>query len=963
MSRLENELILAVRPPSHLYRLAGPFMRFLITGCIVSIGCLGILISQPSLASGAPQDARKPNVLQSDSTRLEKRVRDLFAGKCLECHGTDAQESHLRLDRRRSMLEGGDSGEPAIVVGDGAHSHLIALVQGKEAGRIMPPEESNRLSKEEIEVLIAWIDAGAPWHSPDSEDQKDPPLPNHWAFQPLQSPEPPSIASPFIANPIDSFILERLNEQGIAPSPVASKRMLIRRLYLDMLGVPPTPEEILSFEQDHSLEAYSNLVERVLQNPHYGERWGQHWLDLVRFAETNGFETNRERPNAWPYRDYVIRAWNADKSFFQFVREQIAGDALGVPEATGYLVAGPYDLVKSPDPSLTLMQRQNELDDMVGTTGTVFLGLTVGCARCHNHKFDPIRQTDYYAMQSIFAGVQHGERKLSFSESTLQSLAHIDERLAELRESLAPFLKDPYRFRPPVNAARNTESFPSVEARFLRFVVEDTNSGEPCIDELEVFSKEKNVALSSEGCIATASSSLPNYEIHQLKHIHDGRGGNSASWISNEPGKGWVQLEFPGAMRIDRVVWARDRDGRFSDRLATRYRIEIAETLGNWKQIASSEDRMPPSDAAWTSRYDFGRQAEIDAQRGRSLLDESLELEQRRQQLIASRTVYAGVFEQPAPSHRLFRGEPTSPRERVAPGTIAALGSLAIDDTTPEQFRRLALADWIASPDNPLTSRVIVNRVWQYHFGKGLVETPNDFGEAGIAPTHPELLDYLARYLVNNDGSLKQLHRLILHSSTYRQSSESRAESMQRDGGTQWWWRFPPRRLEAEAIRDGILAVTDSLDRRMHGPGFSGFEVELENVRHYFPKQKYSSEDWRRMVYMTKVRMERESVFGAFDCPDSSISVPKRNRSTTPMQALNLFNSPFVLQQAQLLANRLNKECGSDLGSQVERGYWLCMGRPPLPDELQDALSFIDAEGIVPFCRVLLNSNEFVFLP
>ncbi|XZE43334.1 PSD1 and planctomycete cytochrome C domain-containing protein [Pirellulaceae bacterium SH467] len=943
-------------------------MRFLTTGCLVLTGCMGLLVGQHTQATAAPQNGPKTATVTSNAARLEDRVRELFSSKCFECHGTDAQESDLRLDRRRSMLRGGDSGEPAIVVGDGSSSHLVALVQGKEAGRVMPPDESNRLSNEEINLLIAWIDAGAPWSSPTSDDQDDPPLSNHWSFQPLLSPIPPSIAHPFIANPIDSFILEELQEQGIALNPLASQRMLIRRLYLDMLGIPPTPEEVLAFENDSSPEAYTNLVERVLQSPHYGERWGQHWLDLVRFAETNGFETNRERPNAWPYRDYVIRAWNADKSYFQFVREQIAGDVLGVPEATGYLVAGPYDLVKSPDPSLTLMQRQNELDDMVGTTGTVFLGLTVGCARCHNHKFDPIRQTDYYAMQAIFAGVEHGERKLPLSESMRQSLAQIDARLERLQESLAPFLKDPSRSRPPVNAKGNTESFPPIEARYLRFVIEETNSGEPCIDELEVFSDGKNVALASEGTIATASSSLPNYEIHQLKHIHDGRGGNSASWISNEPGKGSLQLEFPQPMRIDRVVWARDREGRFSDRLATRYRIEAAQTLGRWTPIASSDDRMPPSNAPLVARYDFERFAADEADRGRRLLAEFLEWEQRRQQLIASQTVYAGIFGQPGPTHRLFRGEPTAPRERVEPGTIAALGSLAIDDATPEPLRRLALADWIVSSGNPLTSRVIVNRVWQYHFGKGLVDTPNDFGEAGVAPTHPKLLDYLARYLMDNNGSLKQLHRLILHSATYRQSSESREDAMHKDGGTQWWWRFPPRRMEAEGIRDSILAVTNSLDLRMYGPGFSGFEVELENVRHYFPKKAYSIEDWRRMVYMTKVRMERESVFGAFDCPDSSISVPKRNRSTTPMQALNLFNSPFVLQQAQLLANRLIREGGPDLESQVRRGYWLCMGREPTRDELLDAFAFIQSEGIeseglTAFCRVLLNSNEFVFLP
>lgn len=938
-------------------------MRFLTTSCIALAGCLGLLASLPAPCTAALQDGPDTATVDSDAAQIEERVRDLFTRKCFDCHGMDTQESHLRLDRRRSMLQGGDSGEPAIVVGDGPNSHLVALVQGKEAGRIMPPDESSRLSNEEINLLIAWIDAGAPWSSPNSEEQNDPAGPTHWSFQPLLHPTPPSINHSFIANPVDSFILEKLNEQGIAPNPIASKRVLIRRLYLDMLGIPPLPEEVLAFEQDPSPEAYTNLVERVLQSPHYGERWGQHWLDLVRFAETNGFETNRERPNAWPYRDYVIRSFNDDKPYPQFVREQLAGDALGVPEATGYLVAGPYDLVKSPDPALTMMQRQNELDDIVGTTSTVFLGLTVGCARCHNHKFDPIRQTDYYALQAIFAGVQHGERKFPIRESTLLEINRIDEQILLLRDRLKPYLKNPQRHRPAVNAKRNVETFEPIKTTALRFVIEGTNSGEPCLDELEVYSQGTNIALQSLGTVATASSSLPNYKIHRLEHINDGRPGNNFSWISNENGKGWIQLNFPQASLIDRVVWARDREGRFADRIATRYRVDVVCDTGEWRTIASSEDRfpfpMPPSHEL----YEWNHLSAEESSLLRTSIDHLQSLASDRERLLNSQTVYAGTFEQPAPTHRLFRGEPTARRETVPPGTIAILGKLQIDETTPERSRRLALADWISSPENPLMARVIANRIWQFHFGKGLVDTPNDFGKGGSEPSHPELLDFLAMYLRENNGSLKHLHRLILHSSTYRQSSEVRTEALKQDAGSRWLWRFPPRRLEAEAIRDSILAVTSSLDRRMFGPGFSGFEVELENVRHYFPKTQYSSTDWRRMVYMTKVRMEKESVFGAFDCPDSSISVPKRNRSTTPLQALNLFNSPFVLQQAELFSQRLERECGSDSLVQVRRAYGLCMGREPDTKELQDASQFIDTEGLPAFCRVLLNANEFVFIP
>jgi hypothetical protein len=321
------------------------------------------------------------------------------------------------------------------------------------------------------------------------------------------------------------------------------------------------------------------------------------------------------------------------------------------------------------------------------------------------------------------------------------------------------------------------------------------------------------------------------------------------------------------------------------------------------------------------------------------------------------------VFQQPGPTFRLFRGEPSQPREAVAPNTVAVLGSLKISEATPEAERRLALARWVGSKDNPLTARVAVNRVWQFHFGQGLVSTPSDFGMAGARPSHPELLDWLAAELVDSGWSLKHLHRLILNSFTFQQSGRPRPEALAADGATETWWRFPPRRLEAEAIRDSILSVTGALDRRMHGPGFSGFEVELENVRHYFPKKQYGPADWRRMVYMNKVRLEKESVFGIFDCPDAATSVPRRGRSTTPLQALNLLNSPFILQQCELLSARLKRECGDDPPRMVARAYALCFGRAPDPEETAEALAFVTEAGWESFCRAMLNSNEFVFIP
>ena len=912
-----------------------------------------LLATAPNLAAAAVDDID-----------FDTQIKPLLTAKCFDCHADDTDESHLRLNRRATMLRGGNSGEPAIVVGNSEGSHLIKLVRGEEAGKRMPPDEADRLSKDEVELLRKWIDQGAVWPGPDGADDQQTEKTDHWSFQPVRRISPPAIDDRWIANGIDAFILQKQKEHSLEPNPQAARAELIRRISLDVLGLPPNPEDTQSFVADRDPQAVQKLVERMLSSPHYGERWSRYWLDLVRFAETNGYETNRERPNAWPYRDYVIRSLNEDKPYDQFLKEQLAGDAIGVPEATAYLVAGPYDLVKSPDINLTLMQRQNELDDIINTTGTAFMGLTLGCARCHNHKFDPIRQSEYYSLQAIFAGIQHGDRSMPLSDAQQIEIAQIDQQLVQLHNELKPFVKDAGPQRPPVNARLNEELFESVAAKFIRFTIEQTNSSQPCIDELEIFSGTTNVALSSAGAKATASSSLPGYEIHKLEHLNDGRVGNSRSWISNEAGKGWVQIELPEVAAINRIVWARDRDGQFADRVATKYGIEVATEPDQWKPVASSADRLPFTGAAAAQpEYDFAKFPDEVANRGRQLLNQLLNHEERKSQLQASGTVYAGTFQQPGPTYRLFRGEPTAQREQVNPGTVAALGKLPISEASPEQHRRVALAEWIASRDNPLTARVIVNRLWQFHFGKGLVATPSDLGKAGVPPTHPELLDWLAMELMDHNWSLKHVHRLILHSATYQQSSQPRPDALQADADAQWWWRFPPRRLEAEPIRDSILAVTGVLDDRMYGPGFSGFEVELENVRHYFPKKKYGPDDWRRMIYMTKVRLEKESVFGVFDCPDAATSVPKRSRSTTPLQALNLFNSPFMLQQAQLLANRLQHDCGDKLHKQITRAFWLCYGREPSTAELSDSTNFIASEGIAAFCRAMLNSNEFVFLP
>lgn len=1061
-----------------------------------------------------------------EAVDFENEVEPILVEHCLDCHGPEKEKGAFRVDRLASLLGGGDSGEPAIVPGDPAASFLLKAVRHEEPGYEMPPR-GDALVDSQIAVIERWIRTGAAVPSRYGPAEEKVEL-THWSFVPLKRPDSSSN--------VDGFIRKKLDDIGLSQNPEADRRTLIRRLFLVMLGLPPTPERVEAFVQDNNPDAWGNLVEEVLASPHYGERWATHWLDLVRFGETNGFETNRERPHAWRYRDWVIESFNSDKPYDRFVREQIAGDATGEEIATGFLVAGPYDTVKGQDPNLRLMQRMNELDDMINTTGTAFLGLTLGCARCHNHKFDPVSQVDYYSLQAVFAGVNHADRALPLPEEKKAGVARLDAEIGSLREDLKPFLrrsvgalvalddtqadhlaeargkginppgekpgfaKDPgsvtrspnlsggeytwwtntpgkevaawrphlegrYRVwlswgagypthtkdahyyrqnekgirslvaridqqrfadgsgevngkalwsgfrdsgihefapgdslvlvggqigtaitadivlfepvseeeakgtpsRPPlreaVDAGHNVETFPPVEAKTVRFTIDACTSSQPCIDELEIFSGDTNVALASRGAKASSSGDF-DHPLHKLAHINDGKYGNARSWIS--AGKtGWVQIEFPEAIAIDRIEWARDREKRYTDRLATGYRIEVATEPGNWRLIASSSDRIPFDSAKkkGVAGYDFEAHPPAEAERGRALLDRLEAATNQREVAAKPDRAYAGTFTQPGATHRLYRGEPNAKREEVGPDAVAAFASLGLDRNAPEQSRRVALADWIASPDNPLTARVIVNRIWQFHFGTGIVDTPSDFGRNGTPPSHPELLDWLASELIENEWSLKHIHRTILQSETWRQSNRPREEAMRVDAATRLLWRFPPRRLEAEGIRDGMLAASGALAlEESGGAGFSAFEVEAENVRHYHPKKSYGPEDWRRMIYMTKVRQEREIVFGAFDCPDASQAVAKRSRSTTPLQALNLLNSRFVVQQAELFAKRLERESEST-SARVERAWELCFNRPPEKADVADAVSFIEREGLVQFARAMLNANEFVFIP
>ncbi len=918
------------------------------------------LVAHPAILAEESETGRRPD--------FDREIRPILESRCFDCHGARKQKADLRFDRRRDAVKGGDSG-PAWKPGHSDESLLIHLVEGLDPERVMPPK-GDRLDPKQIAHLRAWIDSGALWPTDAAEELEE----VHWSFRPVRRPAVPRVGSGD-ASPIDAFVDEKLAASGLQKSPEASRVTLIRRLYLVMLGLPPTPEEVRRFVDDPDPKAFEKWVDQVLDDPRYGERWGRHWLDVVRFAETNGFETNRERPNAWRFRDYVIGAFNGDLPFNRFVREQIAGDALGADVATGFLVGGPVDIVGSPDPVLTAQQRADELDDMVNTTGTAFLGLTLGCARCHTHKFDPIEQREYYAMTALLGGVRHGERALALPSEDAEEVARLSKEVSELEQRLARFIPKAATglkstngavLRPPVNARSNVEALEPVEARFVRFTILASTGGEPCLDELEVYSDERNVALASAGTRATASGTLAGFEIHQVAHLNDGKTGNSRSWISNEGGRGWVQLEFPESQRIEKIVWGRDRNGEFGDRLATEYRVEVAIEQGDWKLVASSADRKPLADgpkAPPQPVHRFERLPDDEARQGKAWLAQWEALKAKRDALAKPPMVYAGTFTQPAETHRLHRGDPMQKREAVRPSTLAVFQPVELPAGATDQERRLELANWLANDANPLTPRVIVNRIWQHHFGVGWVDTPNDFGKNGSTPTHPELLDWMAAELVERGWSIKAIQRRILLSATWRQSSAPREDPAKVDAANRLLWRFPPRRLEAEAVRDGILQLSGALDTSLGGPSFHLLQVDRENVYHYHPRDDFGPAEYRRMIYSYKVRMEQDDVFGAFDCPDGSLVVPRRSVSTTALQALNLFNSRFVLRQSEILTERLAREAGPGFENQVRRAWQLAFNREPGLTEIREAAAFASEQGVPAMARALFNANEFLFIP
>jgi len=810
-----------------------------------------------------------------------------------------------------------------------------------------------------------------------------------WSLQPIKRPDlPKSRFDHLVRSPLDAFVFAALEKKGLQPSPPADRLALLRRVTIDLTGLPPTVEDIDAFLADTTPDAYEKVVDRLLASSAHGERWARHYFDVIRFGESHGYEQNHLRENAWPYRDYVIRAFNEDKPYDRFILEQLAGDVVGkgdplVESATGFLVAGVHDTVGISTVEGTRQQRINDLDDMIATVGAGFLGLTLNCARCHDHKFDPISQKEYYRLTAILAGVRHGERPLSPPSSNdaeqqqilkaVQQRRLLEAKIADLdgRARIALLQKQGVNPvpRPAVQHRRNVEDFAPVKARLVRMTILATRDGsEPCLDELEVFGPEAehNLARAQRGSKASASSLLPGYPIHQIGHLNDGQFGNDHSWISNERGKGWAQIELPRVETINRVVWGRDAVGErqaFTDRVPNRYRIEVSEDGKHWRTVSTSDDRAAVAESLPLKTLLEAMTADERQQR------EQLRVELGR--LIAASTrpvpqkVYAGMFTAPEPIYLLKRGDVMQRGEEVSPGALACLpglsADLALDPKEGEPGRRLALARWITDPKNPLTPRVLVNRLWQHHFGQGIVATPSDLGRNGAEPTHPQLLDLLADEFKAGGWRLKRLHRMMVTSYTYRQASAVTKEGTAADAGNQLLWRMPLRRLEAEAVRDAILAASGKLDRRLGGPGFQLFKYRVVNVAIYEPLDEQGPATWRRAVYQQAARAIREELLANLDAPECSQRMPRRDVTTTPLHALNLLNGSFVNQQAGFFAERIVKEVGDRPEAHVERAFRLAFGRLPTAGERTAASKLVGQHGLAALCRALLNANEFLY--
>ena len=840
---------------------------------------------------------------QTATVSFAKDVQPILEASCWKCHGAAIQLSKLDLRTRQAALSGGVHG-PAMTPGNAQTSKLYRMVSGLEKPAM--PMDGSKLPPEQIETLKRWIEQGAVWDGATpsavagksiSNDLEGGTISdearNFWAFQKPIRRAVPSTSK----HPDDAFIRLTLHSKGLKAAPRADAATLVRRAYLDLVGLPPAPAEVAAFVNDKSPDAWEKLIDRLLASPHYGERWGRHWLDVARYADSNGYEHDYDRPNAWRYRDYVIQSFNNDKRWNVFLREQLAGDELEnvtheTLTATGFLrnyAKVGYREKDNPE------FRYEYLDDMIATIGRGILGVTVQCARCHNHKFDPILQKDYYRLQSSLFGYVEVDHPLTTKEEAAayeKQLAEVTARANEIRNSIRT-LEQPYR---TVLLAEKYKRFPAnVQAAIA-------------VPEAE---RTPGQALLANQVIRTVS--VAGADIDRVMSPEDlSRKKDLAAKLAA------VEKERPKPIPV--AMGITDGDYRFTpdgpgDEPAPGKGIKSEAVQGSFLHTGPG-------------RYT------------------------------------------PPPSYFLIRGDVHSRGSVMQPGflTVATTGNPPTE-IAPQHGRtsgrRRALAEWLVSPDNPLTARVIVNRIWSHHFGRGIVATLDNFGKMGELPTHPELLDWLAVEFVEQGWSVKQLHRLLMTSETYRASSQWTSEdNMRVDPQNKLVWRYQSRRLDAEIVRDSILAVSGGLRRDVGGPAvFPALPAEvLSQMSHgIWNKQKDGPEVWRRSVYIYRKRGLPFPLLETFDLPDQNISCAARAVSTVPTQALMLLNDEFVIRQAGLFAQRVEEAEPGDAARQIDLAYRLAVGRSPDAKELELAREFIAARGLAGLTHVLLNLNEFVY--
>jgi mono/diheme cytochrome c family protein len=1009
--------------------------RSLPTACLTACW-----IATSFLASAQAADP----AANSDSAGAElfrKSVAPLLEAHCLECHQGSKPKGALSLVDVRHALAGGESGA-AIVPGKPEESLLVEYISGDKPEM---PKDAPPLTAGDVESIRQWISAGAAWPEDLALTSKKVIDTRWWSLLPLKRPAVPHVnvakyKSRVLRGPVDAFVLAKLHANKLEPSREADRRTLIRRVYFDLTGLPPSPEEVDAFIADPDPLAYEKLVDRLLDSPRYGERWARHWLDVVHYGESHGYDKDQPRPNAWPYRDYVIRAFNSDKPYKQFIEEQVAGDVLhpgtadGI-EALGFISAGPWDFIghaEVPESKFDgKVARHLDRDDMVGTTMNTFVSFTVQCAQCHDHKFDPITQEDYYSLQAVFAALDRADKMYDADPAISKQRATLVARQTELKkQSDAADAKvrglagsELAELDKQIAAKRSgTASVQGVEFGYHSALTADANVAKWV--QVDLGNRVPIERLTYTACYDDFNSIGAGFGFPQRFKIE----------VSDDPAfKTDVQIvvdetgaDFPNPGTQPQQITPVGMAGRYVRLTATKLaprmndfnfalaELAVFDAAGTNQALRKTVTALDSIEAAprWSTKNlvdgltpivvggpdDKAASLEkLNAQR-QALLDRVLDEPTRRQQeqttaelaavtaelakLPPGKVVYAGTVYtsgsafsgtgpfggKPRKICILPRGDLKNPGKEVGPGALSRLTALAGRFELPadhaEGDRRAALARWLTDDRNPLTWRSIVNRVWLYHFGRGLVDTPNDFGRMGQLPSHPELLDWLAVEFRDGGGSIKQLHRLLLTSATYRQSSAVSPQAAAVDAQNVWYSHANRRRLEAEAIRDSVLAVSGQLDLKMYGPSFRDFVVEKPEHSPHYQYNLYNPEDpasHRRSIYRFIVRSQQQPFLAALDCADPSLMVDKRNQTITPLAALALLNNQLTVVMAKHFAARVATS-GPDPQAQLTAAFRLALGRSPTADELAPLVAYAAEYGLPSACRVIMNLNEFVFV-